>query len=151
MQANLDRQNHIAHQLLTIYALGATPAQLQARYDENAGYQRPPVKLEPNVVRDMHDPEKFKQCFGKEKYYHDYVVFFQGEIEKKGWEKVLNEYVFKGDERAESMFGRLFAGEFPFPFSHRLHWKTLFESNRWFYFAPPLTVYKKVSYTPSST
>jgi Questin oxidase-like len=103
-------QNHIVHHLLTIYALGATPAQLQRGYNVNADYQRPPVPLEPQVVQSMHDVEKFKQCLGNEKHYRDYLVFFQDEIEKKGWENVLNEYVFKGDERADDLLVRLFAG-----------------------------------------
>jgi len=31
----------------------------------------------------------------------------QNEMEKKGWENVLNEYVFAGDERADDLLGRL--------------------------------------------
>src|SRR4051794_3139315 len=31
-------------------------------------------------------------------------------MEKKGWENVLNEYVFAGNERADDMLGRLYAG-----------------------------------------
>ncbi|UKZ70101.1 uncharacterized protein TrAtP1_011101 [Trichoderma atroviride] len=46
----------------------------------------------------------------KGKHYPDFLKFFQDEIEAKGWEKVLLEYVFKEDERSEAIFGRLFAG-----------------------------------------
>lgn len=31
-------------------------------------------------------------------------------MEEKGWENVLQEYVFAGDERADDMLGRMFAG-----------------------------------------
>lgn len=58
----------------------------------------------------MHDVDKFSKFLGKQKHYHDFLVFFQREIEKKGWEAVLNEYVFAGDERADDMLVRLFAG-----------------------------------------
>jgi hypothetical protein len=58
----------------------------------------------------MHKPERFKTYLGKEKYHRDFLVFFQGEIDKKGWEDVLNECVFKGDERADDMLVRMFSG-----------------------------------------
>jgi hypothetical protein len=58
----------------------------------------------------MHDPQEYKQYLGKDKYYHDFLVFFQSEIEKKGWEAVLNEYVFARDDRADDMLVRMFAG-----------------------------------------
>ncbi len=102
--------NHIAHHLLTIYALGAPPPIIQQQYDHNKSYQRPAVALEDSVVQDMRDPNKYRNYLGNEKYYHDFLVFFQQEMESKGWENVLNEYVFKGDERADDMLVRMFAG-----------------------------------------
>jgi hypothetical protein len=102
--------NHIVHHLLTLFALNASSAEIQKGYDDNASYQRPPVSLEQTVVDDMHDPERFQTYLGREEYYHDFLVFFQDEIDKKGWEDVLNEYVFKGDERADDLLVRMFAG-----------------------------------------
>ncbi|KAF1998184.1 hypothetical protein P154DRAFT_547018 [Amniculicola lignicola CBS 123094] len=102
--------NHIVHHLLTLYALNASPSELKKAYDNNASYQRPPVALEPSIVDDMHIPEQYNKYLGKEKYYHDFLVFFQSEIAKNGWENVLNEYVFKGDDRADDMLVRMFAG-----------------------------------------
>ncbi len=58
----------------------------------------------------MHDPSRFKQYLGDEARYHDFLVFFQSEIDKKGWEAVLNEYVFQRDERADDMLVRMFMG-----------------------------------------
>lgn len=66
--------------------------------------------LKESVAKEMHDPEQFKEYLGKGKYYHDFLVFFQGEIEAKGWQNVLNEYLFAGDERADDMLVRLYAG-----------------------------------------
>lgn len=93
--------------------MGATPAQLEKQYDLNAAYQRDPVKLEERIVLDMHDPEKFKKYLGDENYYHDFLVYFQEEIAAKGWEAVLDEYVFCGDKRADDMLVRMFGGECP--------------------------------------
>lgn len=59
----------------------------------------------------MANPEHFKKYLGKEKYYHDYLVFFQKDMEEKGWENVLNEYLFAGDERADDLLARTYAGE----------------------------------------
>jgi hypothetical protein len=103
-------QNHIAHHLLTLFALNASPAEIQKGYDDNVSYQRPPEPLKDSIVNDMHDPNRFKTYLGKEKYYHDFLVFFQKEIEVKTWQNVLNEYLFANDERANDMLSRLFAG-----------------------------------------
>jgi hypothetical protein len=58
----------------------------------------------------MHEPEHFKTYLGDEKYYHDFLVFFQKEIESKSWQDVLNEYLFAKDERADDMLVRMFSG-----------------------------------------
>jgi len=58
----------------------------------------------------MSDPGYFKKFLGKEKYYHDFLVFFQTEMEKKGWEQTLNEYMFAGDEQADDILGSMYAG-----------------------------------------
>jgi hypothetical protein len=73
-------------------------------------YQRPPEPLKESIVNDMHKPERFKTYLGKEKYYHDFLVFFQKEIDAKTWQNVLNEYLFANDERANDMLSRLYAG-----------------------------------------
>ncbi|CAO2647435.1 Nn.00g083570.m01.CDS01 [Neocucurbitaria sp. VM-36] len=102
--------NHIAHHLLTLFALNASPAEIQKGYDVNVSYQRPPEPLKVSIVDDMHDPEQFKKYLGKDNYYHDFLVFFQKEFEAKGWQNVVNEYLFAGDERADDMLVRLFGG-----------------------------------------
>lgn len=58
----------------------------------------------------MHDPAMFKRYLGKEDYYHDFLVFFQKEMEVKGWQNVIKEYLFSEDERADDMLVRMFAG-----------------------------------------
>lgn len=102
--------NHIVHHVLTLYGLGAPASVIEKHYKENASYQRPAFPVEERILEDMANPENFKKYLGEEKYYHDFLVFWQNEMEKKGWENVLNEYVFAFDERADDLLGRVFAG-----------------------------------------
>ncbi|KAK5692775.1 hypothetical protein LTR17_025293 [Elasticomyces elasticus] len=99
--------DHIAHHLLTIWALRANTNELQHAYDINAGYQRTLGKL---AATDMHDAEKFKSYLGKEQYYHDFMVFFQDEMGKTSMPEVVNKYLLAGDERADDLLCRLLAG-----------------------------------------
>ena len=84
---------------------------MQQHYDHNKSYQRPPQPVDDSILETLHDPQNFNDYLGNERYYHDYLIFFQGEIDKKGYEEVINEYVLKGDERAEDMLVRLHAGK----------------------------------------
>ncbi|UKZ83563.1 hypothetical protein TrVFT333_011372 [Trichoderma virens FT-333] len=103
--------NHIVHLLLSLYATGASASVLEQAYEENHSYQIKAMNTRPDVVEELKSGWS-ADCpyLGKGKHYPDFLKFFQDEIEEKGWEKVLLEYVFKGDERSETIFGRLFAG-----------------------------------------
>jgi Questin oxidase-like len=102
--------NHIAHHVLTIYALGATEQEIQKAYDINKDYQRPQNPVEEGVVEEMTDRAHFARYLGQEKHFRDYEIFFQKEIEAKGWESVLNEHLFAGDEHADALLVRMYAG-----------------------------------------
>ncbi|PNP55101.1 hypothetical protein THARTR1_04790 [Trichoderma harzianum] len=103
--------NHTVHLLLSLYATGASPSILEQAYAENHSYQIKAMNTHPDVVKELKSGWS-ADCpyLGKGKHYPDFLNFFQDEIEEKGWEKVLLEYVFRGDERSEAIFGRLFAG-----------------------------------------
>jgi hypothetical protein len=66
--------------------------------------------LKASIIANMHDPARFKTYLGKEQYYHDFLVFFQQEMETKGQHTVLHEYLFATDARADDMLARLYAG-----------------------------------------
>ena len=106
------QQDHIVHHLLTVFALGANPETLKKQYDGNANYQRRLKPADSSIIENLHDPEKFKQHLGDESWYHEYLEFFREEIEKKGWEGVLNEYLFSFDERGDDLLVRMYAGTF---------------------------------------
>ena len=95
--------------MLSLYGLGAPAPVIEKQFVHNTGYQKPHKPVNPSHVQDMADPEKFKKYLGKMQYTGDYLEFFQKELGAKGVEKVLQEYVFAGDERSDDMLGRLFA------------------------------------------
>jgi hypothetical protein len=66
--------------------------------------------MDDKVVESLCDKSLFKRALGEEKNYPNFLEFFQREIDHKGTEAVLSEYVFAEDENAESMMARLFGG-----------------------------------------
>ena len=70
----------------------------------------PPHDDVPQKLESWDEAQKY---LGKEKYYSDFLVFFQHEIDKTSWQDVMNEYVFKGDARADDLMARLFSGLLP--------------------------------------
>ncbi|KAJ0290398.1 hypothetical protein COL940_000916 [Colletotrichum noveboracense] len=106
----LQKDLEIPHHLLALYGTGADSDALQLAWKDNANYQRPAKDPSNGVADELHDWDKAQKYLGREKHYPDFLLFFQREIEKKGWEETLNEYLFKGDARAEDMFQRMFAG-----------------------------------------
>ncbi|KAE8343376.1 hypothetical protein BDV24DRAFT_149648 [Aspergillus arachidicola] len=102
--------NHISHHVLTLWALGATPDEMQAAYDFNKSFQLLTYYNDPSVNIKLRDPEFFRQGLGNFELYGDYVRFFQAEVAAKGVPTVLNEYLFKGDTLAEDLLARLFSG-----------------------------------------
>lgn len=119
LQANHDKNhmffnqagfhNHISHHVLSLFALGATPAEIQMAFDDNNNYQRPHYPTNEKIVRDMSDGATFAKYLGQEEYFHDYVVFFEKEMDQKGWQAVVNEYVFSHSATAEDLLVRMFA------------------------------------------
>jgi hypothetical protein len=59
--------NHIAHHILTIFALGATPTEIQKAFDEDNSMQRSHFPVDDQIVHDMSDPAGFRKYLGQEK------------------------------------------------------------------------------------
>ncbi len=92
--------------------MGAPPESLERAYEINRGYQRPTVPVHGDPADELRDWTKARQYLGREKHYADFLVFFQHEIDRLGgWERTLQEYLFKGDERSEDLLIRMFAGQ----------------------------------------
>lgn len=106
--------NHIAHHLLTIFALGATVPQIQNAYDDNSNYQRPQFPVDKDKVESMSDPATFAKYLNNEKYFHDFEIYFRKEIERRNrsWQDMLNEHLLGDSAQAKDLFVRMFAGFF---------------------------------------
>lgn len=90
--------------------MGASAEEIQAAYDANKTYQLPVKPTDPSLVQGMHDINVFKKHMGIKNQYPSYLAFFQKEIEAKGVEYVIKEYIFAGTEFTDNMFSRLFGG-----------------------------------------
>ncbi|KAJ5199844.1 hypothetical protein N7472_005048 [Penicillium cf. griseofulvum] len=103
--------NHLTHHLLAMWALGATPPEIQDMWDYNTPYQDDMNTGYPEASSKygLYDPEVFEKCLGIDDCYPDFLKFFEEEISSKGMQEVIKEYLFKGDERANDILGRMFA------------------------------------------
>lgn len=69
-----------------------------------------PKPLREENVKAMSTPEGFKKFLGDTEYTHDYIEFFSRELEARGVEAILQDYLFSGTERADDMLARLYGG-----------------------------------------
>jgi hypothetical protein len=102
--------NHIAHHLLTTYALDASTKDLQRHFDSNQSYQRPQGSYDQATVEQLQDPATFIKFLGDERQYKNFLQLFRNEIDSLGWQAVVNKYVFANDEVASKMLPLLFSG-----------------------------------------
>lgn len=100
----------IVHHIMSLYGTGASSSQIQQGYDHNTGYQRPAETVHQQVVQDLETWGHASAYLGKEKHYPDFLAFFQREIDAKGWEAVLSEYLLAGTDSADDLLVRLYAG-----------------------------------------
>jgi hypothetical protein len=102
--------NHIAHHLLTTYALDASTKDLQHHFQSNESYQRALDSYDQATVTKMQDPATFIKLLGDEKHYKNFLQFFRNEIDSSGWQNVVNKFVFSKDEVATKMLPLVYAG-----------------------------------------
>lgn len=102
--------DHIPHSLLTIYALGGSPEDIRAAYERNQAYQQSARPVVDEVLAKLNETAEFKKYVGKGEHYSNFLAFFQRQIDEKGVNAVLNEYLFAENEQAEDMLCRLWGG-----------------------------------------
>jgi Questin oxidase-like len=73
---------------------------------KNKTYQRPPGGSLPAIIEGLSDPETFKKYMRDNSHYSEFIVFFRNEIESKGYEAVVNRWLFEGNELANAMLER---------------------------------------------
>lgn len=79
--------------------------------------QWPAIPFDEAVVDDMHSQAGFAKYLNDGKHYNNFLELFKREMQQKGLEAVLQEYLFARDERAEDMLHRTYAG-FMHPLIH---------------------------------
>jgi hypothetical protein len=109
---DMNGHNHLVHNLLTRLALGATPEQLQVAFDDDLPTQRPMPPLDEEVVRNLSNEDYFCERITKIGHYTNFMRFFEQQIEAKGWQAVVNEYVFSRSRIAEALLPLMYDGAF---------------------------------------
>ncbi|KAF2133653.1 hypothetical protein P153DRAFT_382081 [Dothidotthia symphoricarpi CBS 119687] len=108
--------NHIVHSLLTILSLGASPDELQARYEDGVKIQRSIPSIDHALLDKLsnkNDTEAlYEALVGQINQYHTFLEFFKAEIEVNGWKEVVQEYVLARTKVAEVMLARMFEGAY---------------------------------------
>lgn len=102
--------DHIDHHVLSIYALGASPEDVEHAYASGSSYQRPALPVDKEVVKRLNNQDEFRKLAGKREHYPNFLHFFKQELESKGVGSVVHEYLFAGGEFADEMLARLFGG-----------------------------------------
>lgn len=104
--------NHTAHSLLTRLALGADSTELENGFADNKRDQRARPEVDELVIRKLGTEDGFFELLGQLPQYTNYMVFFEREIQKKGWQQVVNERCFSRTRNADELLARLFEGAF---------------------------------------
>ncbi|RAO67401.1 uncharacterized protein BHQ10_003413 [Talaromyces amestolkiae] len=104
--------NHIVHSLLTVLALGATPRELQDRYDDGTPIQRPIPEIDNALLERLSDDEVLFNTIGEITQYHTFLEFFKREIAANGWKEITQKYVFARNKLADKMLARMYEGAY---------------------------------------
>ena len=104
--------NHIVHSLLSILTLGASPQEIQDRYDDGKAIQRAIPNIDNAQLERLSDAETFHSTIGQIGQYHTFLEFFKHEIAAKGWKEVVQEYVFARTKVADTMLARMYEGAY---------------------------------------
>lgn len=105
--------NHSVYHTLSLYALGASPDLILHQTKRNTTYQLVPPKFpDETTLRLMAEPESLTNFIGKEEYFLDFCDFFEQEIEKLGYEDVLQKYLVGDNEIAKNIFPRIYHGRY---------------------------------------
>jgi hypothetical protein len=103
--------NHIAHHDITIWALGASPETIRSQHDRNSLYQRGAMEIQSTLVEDMTEPSVFKRCLGREENFLNFCLFFEKEIDRIGYQAVLQKYLVGGSVVADDILCRIYMGK----------------------------------------
>ncbi|KAM0283145.1 hypothetical protein ACHAQH_002626 [Verticillium albo-atrum] len=107
----LNHDLQMPHHILALYGTGASVAQLDRAYSLRDSLQRPVEPRHGSITSELAASwDNAAPYLGHDEYYPDFLAHFQKVIDDKGYEAVVNEYLFKGDANADDLLIRLHAG-----------------------------------------
>jgi hypothetical protein len=95
-----------------LYSLGATKEKIEWHFNNNTGYQRDQPETAAELSDSLSDISNFKRHLGDPKEYRNFLLFFRREMERDGYEKAVNRFLFGGDALSNEIFARLFTGSY---------------------------------------
>ncbi|KAK3291285.1 uncharacterized protein B0H64DRAFT_45562 [Chaetomium fimeti] len=104
--------NHIPHAVLSTLAMGGGPQELRRAYDDGEDIQRPMPPVDPQAVKEMSNPAKFRERMQTLDEYPNFLTFFKNEIAANNgnWQDVVKTHCFARTELADLMLAQLFEG-----------------------------------------
>lgn len=102
--------NHVAHSVLSVFALGGNPSELRRAFEDGASIQRPLPPREERAFHNLADPQEFRARMGHLDQYPNFLAFFERQIEEKGWVAVVKEQCFGKTPNSETIFANLLEG-----------------------------------------
>lgn len=106
---------------MALWAFGASPETMIFHKKNNENYQILPRKFvdEPTVA-EMATDEGIRKYRGSLDHFLDFTTFFEREIDRLGYQAVLQKYMVGGSEIADDILGRMYHG------THRSSWVSRF-------------------------
>ncbi|KAF5349223.1 hypothetical protein D9756_009336 [Leucocoprinus leucothites] len=103
--------NHLSHQVLATYDMGASTGVIQKIYDMHASYQRP-IYVEEKDADIVVTRDNWTEHLGKQEAYGAYFKFFCQEVERLGPSATLESYVFQpeANDKGRDMLDRFLSG-----------------------------------------
>lgn len=109
---DINGHNHMAHTLLTTYALGGNADEVQRAFDDSIAVQRalPDVDLE--VVQSLASDDAMLAIMGQVDQYTNVMNFFVQQIELSSWKEVVHKYCFSGTTLADNILAAMYEGAY---------------------------------------
>jgi SAM-dependent methyltransferase len=104
--------NHMSHSILTTFALGGSPAELQRAYDDGLPIQRPMPDPNAQAIKRFSDDKNIYEAFGQIGEYTNVLLFFEQEINRSGWKAVVSKYCFSRSKLADIILSRMYEGAY---------------------------------------
>jgi hypothetical protein len=69
------------------------------------------MAIQNTLVEDMSESTVFKRCLGREENFFNFCLFFENEIDRIGYQAVLQKYLVGGSEIADDILCRIYMGK----------------------------------------